>query len=229
MSHDHDHGSHHHEHTVRVHSGDEYYYYICLFTVGFAFAGGEFLIALFLAHSISAQADAIHALTHLLLYGLALWVSRQVLLRKMNDHEEGHYRERFTYWFAGIIFTGLGWLMYNSFAKLFSAEAVLSGYMLLSVSVGLSGNIIARILLNLISKVHGTVADKSRPYRCLNLDAWVDLGISLIVFVTSLAALVFPSLPIRYIDPIISLGAVAWIGWSGVQIMRSKTFTHSHG
>lgn len=229
MHHDHHHGSHQHEYTARARSSDECRYYFYLFIVGFVCAIGEFEIARDLGNSISAQADAIHAFTHLLLQGLGLWVSRQVLMRQMNNHEEGHYREQFTYWYAGIIFVGLGWLIYNSFTKLFSAEEVMSGYMLLSVSVGLSGNIIALILLNMISKVHGAVAGNSRPYRYFHLDTWVDSSISLAVFVTALGTLIFPSLPIRYIDPIISLGAAAWIGLSGIQILRSKTFSHSHG
>lgn len=229
MRHDHDHGPEpHHEHPVKARSGDEYHRYVYLFAVGFVSASGEFLVALIFAHSMSAQADAIHALTHLLLYGLAFWVSRQVLIRQMGDHEEGHYREQFTYVYAGLVFAGLGWVIYNSIAKLFSAEGVISGYMFLSVSIGLSGNIIALTLLNSISKIHGAVADKSRPYRWLHLDTWGDFSISVIVLATSLIALAFPSLPLRFIDPVISLGAALWIGWSGVQIFRSKTFCHLH-
>ncbi|MDP3769612.1 MAG: hypothetical protein U1A23_04105 [Candidatus Sungbacteria bacterium] len=229
MHHDHHHGpQHHHEHTLRGRSGDEYYYCIWLFVVSLAFPITEFLIALVFAHSISAQADAIHALTHLLLAGLMLWISRQVLIRQMSGHEEDHYREQFTYWYAGIIFVGLGWLIYNSFEKLVSAEAVVGGYMLLSVSVGIIGNGIALKLLNTISKVLGTVAGKSGPYRLFRLDTWVDFSISLFVLITAIAALVFPSFPIRFVDPGISLVAASWIGWSGIQILRQKNLSHSH-
>lgn len=227
---------HVHGHERKKHQSDcsvthcrcEYHGYTYLFSIAFISASAEFIIALLLAHSVSAQADAIHALTHLSLYGLAFWVSWQVVKLHMDAHKESHYREKFIPLYAVLVFAGLVWVLYTSIMKLFSNEPVISGYMLLSVSVGLVGNIIALTMLNKISKVHSHVAEASAAYQWLDLDTWGDFAISLIVFITSIMSIAWPSLPIRFIDPCISIAAAFWIGWSGMQILRKKNFSHSH-
>lgn len=213
--------THPHSHTEKLQH--EYYSYCYLFAVSLVAAVGEFFIALLLAHSVSAQADAIHGLTHLALYGLALWVSRQIHIRRMNPHSAHHYREEFIIFYVLLVFLGLAWISYMSIVKLLSSETVVSTYMLASVSLGLSGNIIALVILNTISKMQGEVAHTHTAHRWLSLDTWGDFVFSVIVLITSLSGILCPALPIRVIDPIISIGAAAWIGWSGTQILREKT------
>lgn len=200
----------------------EYRNYRYLFVVGSVGAIAEFLIALVFAHSVSAQADAIHALTHLSLYALAFWVSGQIMIRKMNPHEAYHYHEQFLNLYATLVFVGLAWILFTSITKLRSSESVITTYMLMSVSVGLCANIIALKILNGISKFKNEDTRIHRAHQWLSLDTWGDFAFSVIVLIASLASLLFPSLPIRIIDPIISLGAVVWIGWSGVQILKGK-------
>ena len=178
------------------------------------------MIALILARSVSAQADAIHALTHLSLYALAYRVSRQIVVRRMDAHEAYHYHEQFLKYYAFLVFTGLGWIFFTSIAKLQSSEGVTTSYMLLSVSMGLCANIIALKILNNITKNHGEIAYIHRTHQWLSLDTWGDFAFSVIVLITSLLYMLFPSLPTHIIDPILSLCAVGWIGWSGIQIMK---------
>ena len=206
----------------------EYKNYCYLFIVSTISAVAEFCIALFLAHSVSAQADAIHALTHLSLYTLGLWVSRQIFIQKMDAHTTHHYREKFLILYVLFVFMGLVWISYTSLMKFFSSEIVVSYYMILSVSMGLCGNIIALSILHKISKIHGNTIHIHTAHQWIHLDAWGDFAFSIIVLITSLTALAIPSLPIRIIDPIISMGAVVWIGTSGLMILQKKTLHHSH-
>ena len=196
----------------------EYRNYCWLFIVGFTSAVVEFLIAILFAHSVSAQADAIHALTHLSLYALALWVSRQVFIRQMDAHTAHHYREKFLIFYALFVFIGLAWISYMSISKLLSSESVASNYMLLGGSVGLCGNIIALRILHAISKIHGKAIHAHATHQWISLDTWGDFAFSVIVVYNALTAL----LPIRVIDVVASLAAIVWIGWSGIQILRKK-------
>ena len=223
MSHGHSHAGMMRAHSHEEKNMREYLNYCYLFMVSFVSATAEFLIALLLAHSISAQADAIHALTHFALYALALFVSRQIYLRGMNVHAAYHYRDRFIFVYVLLVFIGLAWILYTSIAKLFLPDIVASNYMLLSVGIGLCGNIVALKLMNTISKIHGEVLRQHTTHRWISLDTWGDFAFSLIVLVTSLAGMLFPVLPIHVIDPVISLAAAAWIGASGIVIMRGKT------
>lgn len=220
--------SYHHDHAIpHIHShGEEhrreYRTYCCLFIVSFIGASMEFLIALLLARSVSAQADAIHAFTHLALYGLSLWISRQIFIRRMNRHDAYHYREQFLIFYVLLVFTGLVWICYTSITKLFSYEAVVSSYMLMSVTAGLLSNIIALGILRSLSKMHGNATSEHRTHQWLSLDTWWDFMFSVIVLATALLGIGFPSLPIHMIDPILSLGAVIWMAYSGIQILRKK-------
>lgn len=236
MSHDHHHG-HGHRHThdhvmddmvIHPHAQmeqfrREYINYGYLFAVSFVAAVGEFLGAILLAHSVSAQTDAIHGLTHVALYGLALWVSREIYLRQMTIHDAHHYREKFIIFYVPLVFMGLAWTSYTSVLKLLSSETVISGYMLASVSVGLCGNIVALAILNAISKIHGEAAHTHTAHQWLSLDTWGDLAFSVIVLITSVAAIIAPRLPIHIIDPVISFLGIIWIGSLGIQILRKKT------
>lgn len=221
-SHSHDHHSIIHDHIHAQQHMHEYRNYRYLFIVGSIGAIAEFLIALVLAHSVSAQADAIHALTHVSLYALAWLVTRQIVMRGMNAHQAYHHHEKFLNRFALLIFAGLAWICYMSISKLTSPETIVSSYMLTSVSVGLCANIIALKILNRISKFKSEVASKHKTHRLLSLDTWGDFAFSVIVLITSLVSLLRPALPIHIIDPIISFGAIGWIGWSGVRILRDK-------
>ena len=182
----------------------------------------EFLIALLLAHSVSVQADAIHALTHLSLYALACFVSGRIVARNMNPHEAYHYQEKFLYCYALLIFAGLAWILFTSITKLQSSQNVITTYMFMSAGIGLCANIIALYILNGISKAHIEVSHKHRTHQLLNVDTWGDLAFSVIVLVTSIASLLYPWLPIHIIDPVISFGAIGWIGWSGTRIIIDK-------
>ena len=219
MSHSHDHHGIIADLTHAEQHMHEYRNYCKLFVVGSIGAIAEFLIALILAHSVSAQADAIHALTHVSLYAVACLVTRQIVVHRMDIHQAYHYHKKFLHYFALLIFGGLAWICYMAIAKLTSHEAVVSSYMLIGVSVGLCANVISlKILIN-IANIHGKVASKHKTHRLLSLDAWGDFAISVIVLITSIASLLFPLLPVNIIDPIISLGAVGWIGWSGIHIL----------
>ena len=215
--------SHTHDHmatapTLHEKNMHEYRNYCWLFIIGSTSAVTEFFIAIIFAHSISAQADAIHALTHLSLYALALWVSRQVFIRQMDAHTAHHYREKFLIFYALFVFIGLAWISYTSVVKLLSSDPVVSSYMLLSGSVGLCGNIIALKILHAISKIHGDELHTHAAHQWISLDAWGDFAFSVIVVYNALTAL----LPIHIIDVIASLCAVLWIGWSGIQIFKKK-------
>ena len=221
-SHSHSHEGVPHTHGHHESNVHEYRNYCYLFIVSILSAGAEFLIALFLAHSVSAQADAIHALTHLMLYALALYVSRNVYVRHMSAHDAFHYRDKFVTLYVALVFVGLAWITYTSIIKLMTSDVVATGYMLLSVTIGLTGNIIALKLLNSISKMHTQTGHSHRAHRWINLDAWGDFAFSVIVLITSIAGMMFPSLPVRIIDPLISIAAVIWIGGSGIQMLRTK-------
>ena len=224
MSHGHSHADMMHEQTHAQKSRHEYRNYCYLFAVSIASAGAEFLIALLLAHSVSAQADAIHALTHLSLYALALWVSRQVLIRRMDAHAAHHYREKFLIFYALFVFIGLAWIFYTALAKISSSEPVVSNYMLISGIVGLCGNIVALRLLRTISKIHGEAVHARADHQWISLDTWGDFALSILVVYNAMTAL----LSIRLLDVIASFGAVVWIGVSGLRILKKKTFNHSH-
>ncbi len=222
MSHGHDHHGVIQDHTHAERCMYEYHNYRYLFVVSFVGAIAEFFIALVLAHSVSAQADAIHALTHLALYALACFVSRQIITCRMDPHQAYHYHEKFLKLYALFVFIGLAWVSYTSIIKLWSPEIVISGYMLLGVSIGLFANIIALKILNDISKKQHEVIHKHTAYAWIRLDTWGDFAFSVIVLITSLASLAFPLMPIRVIDPVISLIGVAWIALSGAQILKGK-------
>ena len=222
MSHSHDHHDvvadfAHAERHLHVYRNYRY-----LFAIGFIGAIAEFLIALVLAHSVSVQADAIHALTHLSLYALACVVSGQIVARNMNPHEAYHYQEKFIYLYALLIFVGLAWILFTSITKLQSSENVITTYMFMSAGIGLSANIIALKILNAISKAHVEVVHKHRTHQLLNKDTRGDLAFSVIVLITSITSLSYPWLPIRIIDPVISFGAIGWIGWSIIRIIINK-------
>ncbi|MDP3778446.1 MAG: cation transporter [bacterium] len=226
MGHSHGHGHHHHGDIINPHvqqSLREYQNYFWLFAVGLVSAAGEFLLALLLANSVSAQADAIHSLTHIALYAFALWISRQIYTRQMNPQEAYDYRDTFLIFYVLPVFLGLAWILYTSVTKLFSPEHVLSSYMLASVGIGLAGNIIALKILNTISKIHGEAVRHHTAHRWLSLDTWGDFAFSLIVLITSIMGMAFPLLPINMIDLVVSTAGVIWIGWSGIQIIRKKT------
>lgn len=222
MNHSHHHHGIVHDHVHTQQHINEYRNYRYLFVVGSVGAIAEFVIALVLAKSVSAQADAIHALTHVSLYALAWLVTRQIVMRGMNAHQAYHHHEKFLNRFALLIFAGLAWICYMSISKLAFPETVVSSYMLMGVSLGLCANIIALKILSRISKFKSEVAPKHKTHQLLSLDAWGDFAFSVIVLITALVSFLFPSLPIHMIDPIISLGAVGWIGWSGVQILKNK-------
>lgn len=222
MRHSHDHHGAIHDHTHAQTQVREYRNYRYLFAVGLIGAIAEFLIALMLAHSVSAQADAIHALSHLSLYALACFVSRQIVIRGMDAHRAHHYHEQFLKYYALLVFAGLAWICSMSIIKLASAQIVVSSYMLISVSVGLCANIIALKILHNISNNHHHIIHAHKAHKLFTLDAQGDLAISLIVLITSLLYILFPSIPIRMIDPIISFCAALWIGWSGIQIVRGE-------
>ena len=194
--------------------------YRWLFAVGLMGTTGEFLIALLLAYSVSAQSDAIHAFTHLSLYALACLVSRQIVIHHMDAHHAYHYHERFLKYYAFFVFAGLAWICSMSIMKLVSGEAVINLYMLESVSIGLCANIISIKILGNISKSHPQASHTHKAHKLFTLDAKGDLAISAIVLVASLLYTLFPSLPMHIIDPTISFGAVGWIGWSGIQIIK---------
>lgn len=212
---------HPHAHAQRLRR--EYINYGYLFGVSFMFAVGEFLIAILLAHSVSAQTDAIHGLTHVALYGLAFWVSRQIYMRQMTVHNAHHYRERFIILYVPLVFMGLAWTSYTSVVKLLSSETVVSAYMLASVSVGLCGTVIALRILHTISTIHREAVHRHTAHHWISLDTWGDFAFSVIVLITSIAAIIASWLPIYIIDPVLSFVGIIWIGLLGVQILRKKT------
>lgn len=200
-----------------------YQNYRYLFAVSIVGAAAEFLVALLMTHSVSAQTDAMHTLTHLSLYALAYWVSKQIVIRRMDAHRAYHYHKHFFKYYAFLTFAGLAWVCSMSIIKLVSAETVVgNAYMLLSVGAGLCANIIALKILGNISTNDDKTAHTHRRHKLFILDAKGDIAISVIVLLTSLLYIKFPSLPIHIIDPVISLAALGWIGWSGIQIVKGK-------
>lgn len=230
MSHGHHHSrGHPHAHNDLAHlhphteiSRREYYYYCLLFPISIVAAFGEFLIALLFAHSSSAQADAIHAITHITLYGLALLVSRNIHKRRMDAQTAHAYRGKFLVLYMLLVFLGLGWIIYVSLIKLISSETVVSAYMLLSVGIGLCGNIIALIILNAIAKIHGDAIYHHAAHRWLNLDAWGDFAFSVGILIIAGIGILFPTFPTHIVDSVFSLIVVVWIGWSGIQILYKR-------
>ena len=206
----------------------EYRNYCYLLIVSFVNFVVPFLIALILAHSVSAQADAIHELTHLTLYAMALWTSRHVLLHKMDAHAEYHYREKFTKFYAPLIFISLVWVSYASIVKLFSSESVATDYMFISVGIGICGKIIELWILARISKIQGNASHKIKALWLLIYDASGDFLFSVIVITTACAGIMLPWLPIHIIDPVVSLGGVVWIASLCMHVLREKTPHHSH-
>lgn len=225
MHHDHSHwgapyGPLHENHGIR-----NYRNYGLLFIVCLLSACGEFFVAL-LAHSASAQTDAIHsALTHLPLYGLTFWVGRQIVIHRMDTHEEYHYWERFMPWCALLMFSGLAVVGYASIMRLLSSAPIITGYMLTSAGIGLCGNIGMIIML---SKIKGGTSQGNRFLQSLKYDAGGDFLISAVVFTTACAGLVFPWLPIHIIDPILSLGVAILIACAAINILRKKPPEHVH-
>lgn len=210
-----------HAHAQRTIYASRNYRY--LFIISLIGAAAEFFVALLMTHSVSAQTDAMHTLTHLSLYALAYWVSRQIVIRRMDAHHAYHYHEQFLMYYAFLVFAGLAWVCYMSITKLIWAETVIaSPYMLISVGAGLCANIIALKILGNISNNHDKSAHTHKAHKLFTLDAKGDLAISLIVLVTSLLYMRFPSLPIHVIDPVISFCAIGWIAWSGIQIIKGK-------
>lgn len=220
MAHAHTHHEVIHDYAHAQYTMRAYQSYRWLFAIGLVGATVEFLVALLLTHSVSAQSDAIHAFTHLSLYALACLVSRQIVIHHMDAHRAYHYHEQFLKYYAFFVFAGLAWICYMSIMKFVSGEAVINRYMLESVSIGLCANAISIMILGNISKNRPKTLHTHKAHKLFILDAKGDFAISLIVLITSLLFTLFPSLPMHIIDPTISLGAVGWIGYSGVQIIK---------
>ena len=228
MSHGHSHAGIMHGQTHAKNNAHEYRKYCWLFTASLVSFVAPFLIALLLAHSVAAQADAIHELTHLSLYAIALWVSKRVLMHNMDAHTEYHYREKFTIFYAPLIFISLAWVCYTSIAKLFTPEYVATGYMLIGVSLGICGKIIELWILSEILNMQGDASHKVKALWLLIYDALGDFVFSVTVLATACAGLMLPWLPIRIIDPILSLLGIVWIGALCIRVLRGKTPHHSH-
>lgn len=223
MAHAHSHHGIIHDHAHAQYTIFAYRSYRYLFAVSLLGAAAEFLVALLMTHSVSAQTDAMHTLTHLSLYALACLVSRQIIVRRMDAHRAYHYHEKFLKYYAFLVFAGLAWVATLSIIKLILAETVIaSPSMLVSVGAGLCANIIALKILSNISNNHDQAVHSHKTHKLFILDAKGDLAISVIVLVTSSLYMIFPLLPIHIIDPLISFAAIVWIGWSGIQIIKGK-------
>jgi len=185
-------------------------------------ASGEFFIALFLAHSGAAQADAIHAFTHLLLYFAILFTNRIMRGNMISIEGKQQLYKRFNMLYASTVFIGLAWIVSDAIYKFMYYTQVVSGYMLLSVCVGISANIITLTIIRHLNKFRTDVETRDKSHKWLRLHALGDFLISVAVLLTAITSLMIPSLPLSYIDPTVTLGIAAGVGWSGHKIMRQS-------
>lgn len=172
----------------------------------------QFFVAFKFAHSGVAEADALHALTHGLLYGLAIYVGRIVKNRSLSEKDEQKLRAQYGFWNAIILFAVLGYVVFwETIPKFIHPVIVHRGFMLLSVSIGLSGNIPSLMLLKKINPGHET-------HSWLSFDILADLRLSLAVLISVPFINMVPLL-----DPILTCFAVIWIGITGYTLFVTKT------
>lgn len=218
--------SHSHTHSHRIEDYLTVLYereartYLWLFIIALAFCAGEFLIARFLANSGTAQADAIHSLTHSSLYGIAFFASRILAKSHLSGEDEERFFARFNAVYASIISVGVLWIMGDAIWKLIYPKEIVSGFMLMSVIIGACGNAISIAILRGLAKARGTIRNKYKAHKLLSYDAFGDLLFSLVILLLALILFVFPSLPINSIDAVTTFGIAGWILFSIPHILR---------
>ncbi len=186
-----------------------YWYLVC---VALSAAIGEFIFAWFFAKSGAATVDAFHTLIHGVWYFLAISASWHISSRNLSGRDEDRVRARY-----GVLnfFLLLGILFFIIFMeaipRLMHPESVVPGYMLVSVSIGLLGNILALVILKKIQQDHET-------YHWLTLDTLADLWFSLAILCSVPFVNLFP-----YLDPILTLLGCCWIAKTGYSLFLSKT------
>lgn len=204
-------------------------FYLYLFVISVVAAFLEFFIARKFAGSSSAQADAIHSFVHSFWYCTPIFIDGWVRWRNLSELREIRLRTRYGVVNGFILFAALAYIvLFEAIPKFYQAEPITANFMLLSVSVGITGNVIALRILQKTRRhsphhhLHGLLHQQKVQIRKLFiLDATGDLWISVVVFAEALLILTIssvswalPYLPYiyRYIEPSLTLVIVAIIG-----------------
>ncbi len=188
-------------------------YWYLFFVVGFT-AVAEFIIARFFAHSGAGQADALHAFLHGLWFGIALYVAYRVQGSDFSLVEENVFRARFGLVNAILLLFVLSVLCFEAVHKLMHPESVNGFLMCVSGCIGLGGNLLALCILRKVERDHET-------YHWLSLDTIADCWLSGTVIVGGIFVGKVP-----FIDPILTLVAICWIGKMGYDLFVQRTLAH---
>lgn len=184
----------------------------------------EFLIAEFLANSVAVQADSLHSFMHSLWYLFAIKVSKIISKNDFTIDQELQVRAKYGVGNAILLLITLGWVTFEAIQKLLNPTLVVSGFMILGVSIGLIGNTSALIIIRRDKKEHET-------YKWLSLDTFADFGVSVIMLIAALILWILPFVSflakytkeIQLLDPILSIIIVIWISRLGYKLFVTKT------
>ena len=197
----------------------------------------EWFFAWYFAGSSSAQADAFHATSHGLLYYIAIRINVKAGKKNITQEELCHIQEKHLKGGWRILLFSLIYVVFvEAIPRLWQPAPIASGFMLMGVTIGLSGNIISRCVLKKMRHIlsGGKNAHEGEYHKVLTWDNLLDLLISATVLAVAIAFW-FISTDIltnyRYllyrIDPVLTLVIVPIIGWRGYKIFR-KGVTHQH-
>ncbi|MDO8571653.1 MAG: cation transporter [bacterium] len=196
--------------TIQCRCETQGYWY--LVAVALSAAIGEFVLAWFFAKSGAATVDAFHTFIHGLWYFLALSASWHITSRNLSGREEEKVRARYGVINFFLLFGVLTLIVgVEAIPRLIHPEVVVIPYMLVSVLIGLLGNVISLIILKKIKRDHET-------YHWLTLDTLADLWLSLAILVSVPFVNTFP-----YLDPILTIVGACWIAKMGYSLFVSKT------
>lgn len=186
------------------------YWYLVFIALSTAI--GEFVLAWFFAKSGAATVDAFHTFIHGVWYFLAISASWHITSRNLSGRDEERIRARYGVLNFILLLGILSFIVFlEAIPRLLHPEPVVVGYMLISVSIGLLGNILALIILRKVKQDHET-------YHWLTLDTLADLWLSLAILISVPFINAFP-----YLDPILTLLGCCWIAKMGYSLFLSKT------
>lgn len=180
-----------------------------LFWISTISSTGELITAWYFANSASAQADSIHALMHSIWYWVAVYEYRKFGHSIFSSGKDGHAHHQFTWTYAILFFGSLSVVFIEAILKVISPTQIIPHYMLLSVGIGIFGNIISIPIIWLMRPA----SDTNGRFSQLWLHALADLYISIPVLIYAFILFwIPPNSVLDFIDPILTFAIVIYLG-----------------
>ncbi|MGH9801491.1 MAG: cation diffusion facilitator family transporter [Blastocatellia bacterium] len=175
------------------------------------------LIAGVLAGSLSVISDAIHSSVDSINNIVGLTVMRYAAAEPDDEHPYGHakFETLAAFAIAGFLFVTCYQIGLTAIKRLLSHESSAPEVSALTIVV-----MVVTIIINVFVTVYEHREGRRLQSQFLIADA-IHTRSDVLVSLSVLTGLVFIKMGYVWLDPIVSLGVAAFIGWSGYQIFKA--------